>query len=209
VSEIPVCPTGERCEPQIDPRDLFQFNLDIHVMQTAPQGASLSFDAAMCLHQWNEETGNCGTPNFDRIIDADGIASALSGDPAAREVLVGQALTSWPAGGNEGIDSYDNDGSDSWTAGDDIHLEDPAGSCPTASRNAFFDNNAAAQDCRVLDINGSLVDGQPVSCDIEGQIPFDPGSCDPLVKFHDANGDGNYDNGEDIVLDVNNNGIFD
>lgn len=207
--DIEICLSDvPRGEPQIDPGDVLQFNLDIHVLQTAPQDSLLSFNAALCLHQWNEE-GSCGQPNFDRIIDADGIASALSGDPAAREILLGQALTSWPTSQNEGIDSFDNDNSDSWTAGDDIHLEDPTGSCPTASRNAFHDVNETFQDCDVLDIDGSFVDGQAVTCDLEGMIPFDPGSCDTRVKFHDANGNGVYDNGEDIVLDVNNNGIFD
>ena len=61
VSELPVCPTGE-CEPQIDPRDVFQFNLDIHVLQTAPQDSVLTFTAEACLHQWNEEIGVCPAP---------------------------------------------------------------------------------------------------------------------------------------------------
>jgi len=207
VSDLPTCAAGNAvCEPQIDPGDLFQFNLDIHVMQTAPQDSLLEFNAAMCLHQWNEETGNCGTPNFDRIIDADGIASPLSGDPGAREVLLGQALTSWPtAGGNEGIDAFDNDGNGAWSAGDDIHLEDPAGSCSTAIRDGA---HQLGLDCKVLDIDNSLVDGQPVSCDFETGS-FCPAGYLTNIKFHDANGNGVYDNGEDIVLDVNNNGIFD
>jgi hypothetical protein len=209
VSEIPVCPTGQRCEPQIDPKDVFQFNLDIHVMQTAPQGASLSFDAVACLHQWNEETGSCGTPNFDRIIDADGLASKLSGDPAAREVLSGMALNAWPAGDpdNAGVDTFDKDSNGVWTFGvDDIHMEGASADCPTGIRNAAHE---LGEDCIVLDENGDFATGQLVTCDLEGFIAFVPGGCEARIRWHDANGDGDWDPGEDIVLDVNGNGIFD
>ena len=32
---------------------------------------------------------------------------------------------------------------------------------------------------------------------------------DPLLMFYDADGNGFYDNGEDIILDANANGVFD
>lgn len=66
VSELPCTADASgnfKCdEPQIDPSHEFQFNLDIHVVQTAPQGATLSFAVEVCKHQWNEETGNCPEP---------------------------------------------------------------------------------------------------------------------------------------------------
>ena len=56
---------GNRKEEQCDPHppgansstnlDECQFDLDMHVMQDAPQGATLEFQAQVCVHQWNEE----------------------------------------------------------------------------------------------------------------------------------------------------------
>jgi hypothetical protein len=63
-------------------------------------------------------------------------------------------------------------------------------------------------DCKVLDIDASLTDGQPVDCDFEFGAFCPPGLPDN-VKFHDANGDAVYNNGEDIVLDLNGSGVFD
>jgi hypothetical protein len=70
--DLEICVSGFDCipndgnqeceEPQIDPGDGFVMDLDMHVMQTAPQNATLTFDAEVCLHQWNEETGNCPQP---------------------------------------------------------------------------------------------------------------------------------------------------
>ena len=125
-------------------------------------------------------------------------------------------LVSWPTGfGPEGIDGFDNDASGSWTFGDDIHLEDPSGSCATAGRNAVYDNNVTFQDCVVLDLDGSLVDQQPVSCDFESGTfctdvtPSMLTGATGNVTFFDFDSSTKYDNGEDIVLDGNANGIFD
>jgi len=46
-------------EFQLHPSERFRMDLDIHVMQTAPQGATLGFGAHVCWHQWNEEIGQC------------------------------------------------------------------------------------------------------------------------------------------------------
>ncbi len=152
---------------------------------------------------------------FDFCIDTDGIASPFPGPPASAQVVTGNALTGWPtmAACFEGIDWFDNDLNCVWSPGDDLHLEDPAGACATALRDAFFNQNPLNQDCPVLDLNSNLVDAQPVHVDLEGGGPFfPPSSClgpDPLMKFYDANGDGCYNDGEDIVLDGNGNGIFD
>ncbi len=45
-------------EVQIDPGQSHWIDLWIHIMQPAPQGETLLFDAQVCLHQWNEE-GQC------------------------------------------------------------------------------------------------------------------------------------------------------
>ncbi len=111
----------------------------------------------------------------------------------------------------EGIDTF---GPASWNfgpGGNDIHVEDPAGSCPTALRDAVHNITADVTDCKVLDVNGDLVDGTPVDCDLESFGDFDPGpdGCDPKLSFHDLNGNGEWDNGEDIVYDGNLNGVYD
>jgi len=207
-----------RCdEPQIDPSNEFQFNLDIHILQTAPQGAFLTFGSSLCLHQWNEETGACPAPSlalcngakFDLCVDGDGVATPLRG---AFAIPLGAPLSAWPTGfdpGDHGIDTFDNDLSDSWTDADDIHLEGISAACPTGIRNAIHELTA---DCITLDLNGSFAGGQPVNCDLEAGIDFNgaaAGGCDPLLSWHDVNGDLFYDDGEDIILDTNGNGTFD
>jgi hypothetical protein len=150
-----------------------------------------------------------GPCTVDEIIDADGTATAQSGDPGAREVMVGDPLATFPDGpaSSSGLDMFDQDSNQAWTQGvDDLHLEDSS-MCPTAIRDGDHD---LGLDCKVLDINGDLADQEPVDCDIEEAVSFFGMPCPPAgVKYHDANGNGSYDNGEDIVLDVNDNGIFD
>jgi hypothetical protein len=148
-------------------------------------------------------------PEFDQIIDADGTATAQSGDPGAREVTTGDALATFPDGDatESGLDMFDQDSNQAWTQGvDDLHLEAPT-YCPTGIKDGVHN---LGLDCKVLDINGDLADGEPVDCDLEIAFSFSGMPCPPPgVKYHDANGNGSYDDGEDIVLDVNNNGVFD
>jgi hypothetical protein len=159
------------------------------------------------LRRHGDLLGAC--PEFDQIIDADGTATAQSGDPGAREVSTGDALATFPDGGatESGLDMFDQDSNQAWTQGvDDLHLEAPT-FCPTGIRNGIHDLGA---DCKVLDLNGDLADGEPVDCDLEVAFSFSGMPCPPPgVKYHDANGNGSYDDGEDIVLDVNDNGVFD
>jgi hypothetical protein len=150
--------------------------------------------------------GGCGA----RIIDADGSVSPGRGLPAFIDpgLVVGMTLSSWPTGFHvEGIDWFDNDGSCTWTFGDDLHVEGPAHS--TASRNALHDSNPPIVDPVVLDLDGSFFDGQQVDVDLETGSAFTgcPG-VDPLLMFHDADGNTFWDNGEDIVLDLDSDGIF-
>ena len=149
--------------------------------------------------------GTCGAT----YIDVDGTVSAGDGVPAAIDVTLGDALTPWPTGIYvEGVDWFDNDGSCTWTMGDDLHAEGPAH--PSALRDAVHQNSGAFSDPVVLDLDGSLFHGQRVTHDLETGSTFVgcPPGLDPLMKFFDANGNGFWDDGEDIVLDLDNDGIF-
>jgi hypothetical protein len=146
----------------------------------------------------------------DFIIDADGIATPLRGiSPATVTVFIGAALTSFPSFPNpnaEGLDWFDNDGDGAWTIGvDAIHIErNPNGACSTAIPDAFYD---LGSDCVLVDIGNNLVDRLHVSCDLENSSFCSPAQL-AAFKYHDADGDGLYDLGEDLVLDNNNDGFF-
>lgn len=151
----------------------------------------------------------CGV--FDRCIDADGTATAGDGIPGAVEVATGDPLVSFPVGfppvNDSGLDMFDNDGDVAWTfgpGGDDLHVEGKA-FCSTGIRDSVHEPGA---DCVVLDLDGSLFNGQVVNCDLETG-----GSCTPPlpapITYHDTNGNSVWDDGEDIVLDGNGNGICD
>lgn len=98
--------------------------------------------------------------------------------------------------------------------GDDLHVEGPK--YPTAVRGGTHDDFL---DPIVLDLDGSL-DGtpgsEPVHVDLEFGLPNPSGipdsNCtgpDPALKFYDGGLNGFWDDGEDIILDVNGNGVFD
>jgi len=146
----------------------------------------------------------CGG-TFDACIDTDGTATAGDGIPGAAQVLPGDPLTPFNPPSlfnNSGLDWFDNDGNGAWTFGpngDDLHVEDFR-FCAAPIRDGL---HQLGLDCKVLDIDSSLFDGQPVFCDLE------IGGCPQAVKFHDANFNGAWDDGEDIVLDGNMNNIFD
>ena len=138
-----------------------------------------------------------------------------------------------------GIDWFDRDNSRTWTLGDDLHSEhfDTCSTIPFGNigfRNGFHDTNI---DCAILDIDsnlgsfihpGSGFSGDIVDCDLEtGGSPAGGGSATPpfgfppppppcqdtrinvQLTFFDSNGDMFWNDGEDIVLDINGNGIFD
>jgi hypothetical protein len=140
----------------------------------------------------------CAAAVSDLCIDGDGFATPLPGE---FEVQVGDVLTPFPTGFHAGLDLFDRPPLGVLTQDDDLHAEDPT-VCPGALRNAIHD----ASDCDILDINGDLANGTPVTCDVE------TGGCNAyLIKFQDKNGNGLYDPqlGEDLVRDTNNNNIFD
>lgn len=143
----------------------------------------------------------CAAAVSDVCIDGDGIASP---QPGSFEVEVGDPLTPFPdnLATRTGLDLFDRAPLGVLTQDDDLHAEDPA-LCPTAVRNAIHD---LGQDCKVLDVNGDLADNEFVTADCEfggcSGAPF-------FLKFHDADGDGDWDQGEDLVADNNNNNVFD
>jgi hypothetical protein len=179
-----------------------------HKFGTPAEGTlQVGYPAAVShVQQHGDFWGAC--PQFDQFIDVDGIVTPGRGLPGGINVSVGKPLTPWPTGFyNEGLDWFDNDGSCTWTLGDDLHLEDGSGSCVTGIRNGFHE---VGFDCVVLDLDASFFEGQLVDVDLETGTSFT--GClgpDPLLRFYDANGNGFYDNGEDIVLDANSNGVFD
>ena len=138
------------------------------------------------------------------LVDADGTTTAGPGGPGDVQAKCGDSLTSWPTGGDvEGIDWFDNDWDGvsprTWTAGDGLHVEGPA--YLTAVRNGVHD----ATDPTVV---GVTPVGANVSVDLEFNIDFGGGSgVDPALKFFDANGNGNWDDGEEIVLDTDLDGV--
>jgi len=150
--------------------------------------------------------GCCGP--IDQCIDTDGTLTAGNGIPGAVNVSLGAALKPFPDGGaNNGLGMIDTDADDEWTfgpSGDDL-IAEGIGVCPTGTANAAFNDGA---DCKVLDIDDGLVEGEPVDCNLEtGAMCMAP--LPAPIKYFDANGNDAWDNGEDIVLDVNGNGLCD
>ncbi|HEY5625996.1 MAG TPA: hypothetical protein VIT93_05870 [Dehalococcoidia bacterium] len=206
---------GPTDHPQLEPGEVAFCLLHIHVEQAADQNAEYSFTASVCTHQWNEEPSAafpcgpsaCGAVGVvDICVDGDGIATA---GPGAFQIAVGDAVLPASAAGNPaGLDLIDRGVVDGvYQAGDDLMVEDPVGtpSCPTAARNAVYDNTVLPDgtviaDCVVLDPNGSLADSDQVTCDAGG-------GCG--LWFRDDNGNGRYDVGEDLIVDVNGSGAFD
>ena len=144
----------------------------------------------------------CAAAMFDTCVDGDGIASPGAG---AFSIAIGDAILSASTGGNPaGLDLIERSAVDGmYAAGDDLMVEDPFGTptCPTAARNAVYDNVAGGpQDCVVLDPDGSLTNGDFVTCDTGA-------GCG--LWFKDDDLDGRYDEGEDLVVDGNGNGVFD
>lgn len=173
-----------------------------------PDQATLTIGyAAHTAHFANHGDWAGACPESDKFVDVDGIASPFSGLPNFIDVSFGDVLTGWPTGFyTEGIDWFDNDTTCTWTSGDDLHLE-RTGTCATGVGDGF---HQLGFDCVVLDLDASFYDGQRVDVDLESETTFTgcPGT-DPLLMFYDADGNGYYDNGEDIILDTNANGVFD
>jgi len=144
----------------------------------------------------------CKAAVHDLCVDGDGIATA---GPGTFSIAIGDVIVPANTGGNPaGLDLIERSAVDGlYAAGDDLMVEDPFGtpSCPAAQRDGVFNNVAGGpQDCVVLDPDGSLTDGDFVTCDTAA-------GCG--LWFKDDNMNGRYDVGEDLVVDGNGNGIFD
>jgi hypothetical protein len=154
-------------------------------------------------------------PVTDLIIDADGIASPGKGLPGAQDTDLdcGAALSSFPSfnpdGNGSGLDWFDVNGDGQWTDGTDAMHEEGTAFCATALRDGDFDPGL---DCVVIDPTGFLtgaVGPVPVTGDVEvGAFSPPPLAGPNSVKYFDANGDGHWDDAEDLILDVNGDGIF-
>ena len=150
----------------------------------------------------------CCGPN-DRCIDADGTLTPGDGIPSSVQVVPGNLLTTFPvvAPNGSGLALFDNNGNQVFNfgfTGDDLAAQGSA-ACPTGMLNGVFD---AGADCPVLDLNGSLTNGQTIDCNLETGAGCTPPLPAPITYF-DANNNGSWDNGEDIVLDVNGNFVCD
>lgn len=144
----------------------------------------------------------CAAAVHDLCVDGDGIASP---GPGAFTIQIGDPLLQAGAGGNPaGLDLIERSAFDGlYAPGDDLMVEDPVGTptCATAQRDAVYNNVVGgARDCVVLDPDGSLMNGDFVTCDTAA-------GCG--LWFKDSDNDGRYDVGEDLVVDGNGNGIFD
>lgn len=122
-----------------------------------------------------DESGGC---TDDAIIDPDGTAIRVSGDPEAHDVSIGDELSPFPVAekGDARLDAWERDGNGQWTlsdggqAGDERHVDGPA----------FCDSGVGDRE---RETRG--------------------------VTYHDANDDGGWDDGEDIVLDTDGDLVFD
>ena len=175
----------------------------VNIVRTGLQG---TIKKIVC----NEKDDNFPCANSDVLVDCDGIASRFAGCTTTHvQVKKGSPLSSWPTStgfGPEGIDTFDRDSSGGWSAADDIHLEgDGLGSSDTNLNGACTTGIRVSppahdpNDCKVLDLNNDLFPGILVNCDLETGT-FCTGTMVSDLKFFDANGSGDWNNGEDIVL---------
>lgn len=168
-------------------------------------------DSAVAGHmRHGDAAGPCAPPPppcpvIDFIVDADGIASPGTGLPGAQDpgLVCGAALSTFPApnplGNGSGLDWFDLNGDGQWTQATDAMHEEGTAFCATAIRDAIYQ---AGFDCVVIDLSGSLVNGMFVTGDVEF------GGGPPNLVYFDANANGTWDDGEDLVLDPNGDLIF-
>ncbi len=125
---------------------------------------------------------------LDTIIDADGVVTSDDGIPGAVEVSDGDLLIDFTGTTNyflSLIGMFDTDSSGSWTEGDDL-IAHTSANVPKV----------------ILDKDGSLTSISVPDFYLDALTTYWG------IRYHDANGNGGWDNGEDIVLDTNGDYIF-
>ena len=140
----------------------------------------------------------------DFVIDADGTSTAGDGLPVNANTLPGAVIRTFEAtvasiaegsrfAQGQSILWYDNDLDGKWSAGDDLVLE-------VGNNDSDYDEGT---DLVILDANASLANGLVGSAQLQaiGDLL--------LIGFYDANGDGDWDSGENIIVDVNADGDYD
>ena len=163
----------------------------------------------------------CNQLMNDICIDFDGAGAANAGGTPGRGLALGQdantfigaplVLLNLNVVGPNNIDWFDSDGDGVHDLGWDsltIDSTNPqCGSQTTNDDNEVFDNNPATdQDCIIVDISSMLRNGDGASVDLTDNQDFG-GFGIPQFWFHDADGDGGYDAGEDIFISAD--GVLD
>ena len=160
----------------------------------------------------------CNQLMNDICIDFDGAGAANAGGTPGRGLALGQDANTFigapllnlngNAVGNENVDWFDSDGDGVHDLGwDSLTIDTSAGLCvnpgPTANDDEIFDNEGGNADCVIVDISSMLQDNDLASVDITDNFDI-AGNGLPAFWFHDADGSGGYDPGEDIFISANN-----
>ncbi len=152
----------------------------------------------------------CNQLMFDTCIDFDGVATSGRGlEAASQESFLGAPIASVTGVASvDGLYWYDSDGDGIHDIGwDSLTVGENTGACATAINsdpNELYDLGA---DCVVVDISNMLQDQDTAEADLEdGLLISGPGF--PTFSFHDDNGNGQYDAGEDIFIDGKSDGII-
>jgi hypothetical protein len=140
----------------------------------------------------------------DFIIDADGTSTSGDGLPAKVETPAGATIVSFESTvadisedvrfvQGQSILWYDSDLNGKWSSGDDLVLEQGV-------NDTDYD---LGTDLVILDANNSLSDGLVGTAQLQGIGGL------LRIYFYDADSDGGWDTGEDIIVDVNGDGDYD
>jgi hypothetical protein len=162
-----------------------------------------SHDAALSTgHSANTSTAHDPTVSADYsgasdiVIEGDGTSSNTSGLPGAQEVANNNALTTFESAFSVnrtyGILMFESDNNSLWSIGDTLVLE-------LGTIDGLYNS---ATDVIMLSGNSTLSNGDPASFQLllVGDLLG--------ILFHDANSNGSWDDGEDIVLDANHNDLY-
>lgn len=133
----------------------------------------------------------------DILLDSDGFATAGVGAAGDVDAVVGDKLERFADGCTYSLGVIDNDASGDWSKPDDLIVESAA--FGTEANWQFY----VAEDKAILDLDGSLKDGQ--------EVHYWKGAAlaQLQIKYRPNNDDGCWSPGGDIFLDANGNGLLD